>query len=203
MKLYYKPGACSMAAHILLNEAKIPYSLEKVDTSAGTTETGADYTAINPRGYVPALALDNGAIITENAAVLQYLAGQLPELGLEPSSEELGHVRVQEALSYLSAELHKAFSPFFAARAMIPEEKAAALAKLSLKLGQIDAMLADRPYLTGRDITVADFYAFVILNWTNFIDVSLQPWPKTAAFVDMMAQRPSVQRVLKQEGHAT
>ncbi|PCI53289.1 MAG: glutathione transferase GstA [Alphaproteobacteria bacterium] len=203
MKLYYKPGACSMAAHILLSETNAPYSLEKVDTIAGTTETGADYIAINPRGYVPALELDNGAIITENIALLQFLAGQFPELGLEPPEGELGQIRVLEALSYLSSELHKAFTPFFSARVMGPEEKAAAHAKLSSSIGQIEAMLSDgRPYLTGTDITVADFYAFVILNWTNFIDVSLQPWPKTTAFVEKIAQRPSVQRVLKKEGLA-
>lgn len=201
MKLYYKPGACSMAAHIVLNEAKAAYTLVKVDTSAGVTETGADFTAINARGYVPALELEDGVIITENTALLQYLADQYPSLKLAPPAGEMARVRLQEVLSYVSSELHKAFSPFFAAPAMTDDAKSSALEQLSRKIGHIEAMLADgRPYLTGPQITIADIYAFVVLNWTNFIGVSLEPWPKTTALVARVAERPSVQLALKEEG---
>lgn len=201
MKLYYKPGACSLAAHIVLNEAGASYELEKVDTAAGLTETGAAYAGVNPRGYVPAIELDDGTVITENAAILQFLADRFDQPGLAPPTGSMARVRLQEDLSFLSSEVHKAFSPFFAGRDLSPEEKAAALATLSHKIGHLEKMLSGKGgSLNGPEFSVSDAYAFVILNWSKFIGLSLEAWPNTARFVERHAMRPSVQKALREEG---
>ncbi len=201
MKLYYKPGACSLAAHIILIEAGAPYTVENVDTAEGRTEAGTDYKAINPRGYVPALELGDGTIITENAAVLQYIADRFPDGHFAPLADDIGRVRIQEDLSFLSSELHKAFSPFFASRDMSPAEKEAAMAKLTRQIGHFEDMLTrGGNSLNGPHFSVTDAYAFVILNWTNFIGVSLSAWPKTEAFVDRIKGRDAVRKALAEEG---
>lgn len=201
MKLFYKPGACSMAAHIILNETGTEFELVKVDTGAGQTEAGDDYTLVNPRGYVPALQLDDSTVVTENAAVLQLLADKFSSYKFAPAAGTIERIRVQEYLSFLSSELHKAFSPFFSGRSFSDEEKAAALAKLSRSIGLFDDMLPeDQKFLVDDAFSVADAYAFVILNWSNFIGVSLDPWAKTKAFVGRIGSRPSVQKALRTEG---
>ena len=203
MKLYYKPGACSLASHIILTEANASFGLEKVDTQRAKTETGADYGAIHPLGYVPALQLDSGEVITENPAILQYLGDLFPTLGMIPPSGSLERVRVQELLSFLSSELHKAYSPFFSGRKLSPEESEAVRARLRPKLDHLAAMLADgRPYLTGNDLTVADVYAFVILNWSNFVEAPLDAWPAIQSFTARVAQRAAVQKAMAAEGLA-
>src|SRR5262249_10498914 len=142
-------------------EAGGSYALEKTDTKAGRTESGADYAEINPRGYVPALRLDDGAVITENVAILQFLADQYPAMRLAPPWGTMARVRLQEGLSFLSSELHKAFGPFFAGKDLSPDEKSAALNKLSRTIGHFDAMLGDgRAGFGGEDFSVADAYAF-------------------------------------------
>jgi glutathione S-transferase len=202
MKLYYKPGACSMAARIVLNEADAPYTAERVDTEAGRTASGADYRAINPRGYVPALELDDGAVLTENAAILSLLAEMFSEQALRPIDLH-GRARLAECLSFLSCELHKAFGPFFAGRALAPDERSAAMERLGRQIGHVEGMLSDgRPFLLGEAFTVVDAYGFVILNWTGFIGVSLDPWPYVRAFHARIGGRPSVVLALKQEGLA-
>jgi len=201
MKLFYSPGACSLAAHIVLNEAGIVHALEKTDTKSGRTESGADYRAVNPRGYVPALKLDDGTVITENIAVLQFLADSGPSKRLAPPPGTMARVRLHESLSFLSSELHKAFSPFFSGGELASAERQAALAKLYRTISQFDAMLGDgQARFGGEDLSVADAYAFAILNWTSFIGVSLEPWPRTLAFVERMTAHPSVQRALREEG---
>ena len=203
MHLYFKPGACSMAAHIILNEARAEYTLEQVDTEAGLTASGASYAGINPRGYVPALRLADGEVITENAAVLQFLGDTFADLGLAPAAGTRARVRLHEVLSFLSSELHVAFSPFFARPDMSADKRAAATARLVAKLGQMAALLSDgRPYLLGDGFTVADAYGFVILNWSNFIGVSLEAWPDLTAFLARVGARASVQDTLQQEGLA-
>lgn len=203
MKLFYKPGACSMAAHILLNEAGVDYQLEKVDTDAGTTETGASYGTTNPRGYVPALQLENGEVLTENVAVLQWLSEQLPGFASNDNSAPLKKYRQLELLSFLSSELHKGFSPYFSGVAFSEEEKAAHATKLNAKIAQFDAILPkESPFLLGETFSVADAYAFVILNWSNFIGVSLEAWPRTKAYVEKIAARPAAQQTLREEGLA-
>lgn len=203
MHLYYKPGACSMAAHIVLNEVGAAHTRERVDTAKGLTESGADYAAINPRGYVPALRLGSGEVITENAAILQYLGDQFPEHALVPQAGTMARLRLQEALSFLSGELHKAFSPFFSGHEMTEAERAEAMGKLARRLGQFEAMLARTgPYVLGEQLTVADALAFVILNWTHFIGVSLADWPLLAQYTARMGARAAVRQALKEEGLA-
>lgn len=201
MKLYYKPGACSMSAHIILNEVGADFTLDKVDTLAGRSESGVDYSTINPRGYVPALQLNDGNVLTENIAILTYLADQNSNANLAPETGTFDHARLVETLSFLSSELHKAFGPLFALKNATPEEKAAPLKKLYQQLGHVESMLSDgRPYLNGDSFTVADAYGFVILNWTHFIGVPLDAWPNTKAYVQRVSDRPSVQQALKAEG---
>ncbi|MEE4010884.1 glutathione binding-like protein [Roseibium sp. FZY0029] len=203
MKLFYKPGACSMAAHLILNEAGATYSLEKVDTSAGLTETGAVYDETNPRGYVPALRFENGDVLTENVAILHWLGEQYPDFASDSAGKPLDRFRVLELLSFLSSELHKGFSPFFSGKQFSEADAADNLAKLKIRLGQFDALLAKGgDYLLGDSFSVADAYAFVILNWTNFIGVSLGDWPKTAAYVERIRARPAAQKTLQEEGLA-
>lgn len=203
MKLFYKPGACSMAAHLILNEAGATYSLEKVDTSAGLTETGAAYDETNPRGYVPALRFENGDVLTENVAILHWLGEQYPDFSSDSAGKPLDRFRVLELLSFLSSELHNAFSPFFSGREFSDAEAAERQAKLKTRLGQFDALLAKGgDYLLGDAFSVADAYAFVILNWTNFIGVSLGDWPETAAYVEHIRARPAAQKTLQEEGLA-
>ena len=199
MRLYYKPGACSLASRIVLIELGLDFNAVKVDTDAGLTEHGQDFRAVNPRGYVPALELETGEVITENPAVLQYL-GDLAPGGLTPPTGTLERVRLQEALNFISSELHKAFSPFFhgEARGDRVEPARAALAR---RIGDVDAMLADgRPFLLGARASVADIYLFVVLNWAGFIAFDLTPWPSVSAFMDRMIARPAVRIALQQEG---
>lgn len=205
MKLYYKPGACSMAAHIIFNEMGADYRLEKVDTQTRFTESGANYRDINPRGYVPALELDDGTVLTENAAILYYLAADHDQ-GHDQSQApaRLAVARQQEALSFLSSELHKAFTPFFSGELDSDAKREHALRRLMRQIDHVEAMLADgRPWLSGDSFGVVDAYAFVILNWTHFIGVALDDWPHARAFHLRVAARPATQRALAEEGLAS
>ena len=199
MRLYFKPGACSLASRIVLIELGQPFEAVKVDTDKGVTEDGADYSAINPRGYVPALKLDDGRIITENAAVLQYLA-ELQPGSLSPANGSWDYVRLQEALSFISSELHTAFSPFFRGEAT-GERRAPAQALLARRISDVELLLANNgPYLLGEQITVADIYLFVALNWAGFISFDLQSWPLVSDFMARVGGHSSVQTGLQQEG---
>jgi len=201
MKLYYKPGACSMAAHIVFNEIGLSFDLDKVDTSSGKTESGGDFRKISPNGYVPALVTNGGDVITENPAVLQYLADRVPEAGLAPANGTLERTRLQEALNFVSSELHKAFGPFFSGTDLDLEAKTQAHDNVARRIDHIERSLADgRVYLLGETFTVADAYAFVVLNWANFVGIDLAPWPKTRAYVTLMAARPSVVKAMITEG---
>lgn len=201
MKLYYKPGACSLASHIVLNEIGASFDVVKADTAAGKTETGEDFAAISPNGYVPALQLANGDIITENAAILQFLADQHPDKRLAPPNGTMERVRLQELLSFLSSELHKCFSPFFSGKTFTPDEKAELERKLARRLAHVEHRLSDgRAFLLGEDFTVADAYAFTVLSWTNFIKFDLSPWPLTKEFAQRVRSRPSVRKAMIAEG---
>lgn len=201
MKLYYKPGACSMASHIVLNELDIPFSLERTDTDQGVTETGRSYAEINPNGYVPALELEPGLILTENPAILEYLADLLPAKGLAPQEGSFERARLRELLAFLSSELHKAFSPFFAGTELTTDERHVAEARIAKRITPIEVQLSDkRPYLLGDQFSVADAYAFVILNWSQFIGFSLNEWPSTHAFCERLRSHPSVVKALVTEG---
>ena len=202
MKLFYKPGACSMASHIVLHELGVPFEVEAVDTSAGKTASGADYGKINAKGYVPTLVMDDGASLTEGPAILQYLADAHPEAGLLPNAGSIDRARVVEALTYVSSELHKAFGPLFNPAASVSEQDAAR-ASVATKFDHIEAILQDgRSTITPGNFTIADAYLFVVSNWANGTGIDLANWPNLAAYVTRMAQRPATQKAMRAEGLA-
>src|SRR5208283_4742650 len=194
MKLYYSPGACSLSPHIVATEAGIPVELEKVNLAEHKTESGADYYKVNPKGYVPALGLDDGSVLTEGPAIVQYLADQNPASGLAPKAGTIERYRLQEWLTFIGTELHKSFGPLFN-KASSDEVKNAAKA-------YINERLANRQYLLGSNFTVADAYAFTIINWTNFVGIDLKAYPNVAAYQARVGGRPKVYETLKAEGLA-
>lgn len=201
MKLYYKPGACSLASHIVLHEAGITCELDRVDTGAGKTEQGHDFSAINPNGYVPALELEEGEILTEGAAILQYLADKFPSAQLAPQSGTLERAQMQQHLNFVASELHKAFSPFFAKSPPQGAAKDTALSKLDDKMRVFDDHFSDgRVHLLGQKFSVADAYLFVVANWSNFLGIDLTQWPNVSAFVNRVAARPATQAAMRAEG---
>jgi len=192
MKLYFAPGACSLADHIALHEAGLTFEWIKVDLKARRTEKGDDYLAVNPKGYVPALSLDSGETLTENIAILDWIAHQAD--ALKPSGP-MGHTRLLEALAFISTEIHKAFKPFFAGGS--DEEKAKAGEMILKRMIYLaDTMLGD--YLFGATVSVADFYLFVMLLWAEKNGVKVPD--KLAAFRDRMKQLPSVRTAMGHEG---
>lgn len=200
MKLYYSPGACSLASHIALKEIGVAHDIEKVDTKAKKTEKGADFWAINPKGYVPAIELAPGQVLTEGAAILQHLADSNPGSKLAPAAGTLERARLNEWLTFISSEFHKAFGPLFYPNST-DDAKAAARTNVEKRLGFLDKTLSDgRAYLTGTTFTVADAYAFVVANWTNFVGISLDAYPHVKAYQARVGGRPAVQSALKAEG---
>lgn len=201
MKLYYKPGACSLASHIVLNELGDPFAIEAVDTTAKRTASGADYLRINGKGKVPALEID-GDVLTEGPAILQFVADRKGRRDLAPETGTMARARVSEVLNFTGTELHVAFGPLFNP-ASDDAAKASARKAVTAKLGWLEDRLADgRAFLTGRDFTIADAYAFVVVNWANFTGIDLSAWPKLAGFMSRVAARPSVQKSLHAEGLA-
>ncbi len=199
MKLYYAPGACSLAVHIVLCELGLPHALAKVDLKNHTLADGSDFYAINPKGYVPALELANGQLLTEASAIVQYLADLRPEAGLLPPAGSLERFRVQEWLGFIATELHKGlgavFNPTIGA-----DWKAAVLARVGQRLAFVDGELKGRHYLTGSQYSVADAYLFTILGWTRFMHIDLAPWPELVAFQQRVAARPAVRQAMQVEG---
>ena len=199
MKLFLKPGSCSLASHIVLEEIGRPYDTETVDLAKKLTASGADFWAINPKGYVPALLLDDGDLLTEGPAILQYLADLAPELQLAPANGSKARYQLQSWLTFIGTEVHKSFSPFFNPKA--PQEwKDIARANLERRLAYIAQQLEGRDYLLGSDFSVADAYLFTVLNWSKFIKLDLGAWPLLAAYQARVAARPAVQAALKAEG---
>jgi glutathione S-transferase len=199
MKLYYSPGACSLSPHIVARELGIPVEFKKVNVKDKTIEGGGDYSKINARGYVPALELDNGQVLTEGPAIIQYLADQKPETGLAPKNGSMERYRLQEWLNFLTSEIHKGFSPLF--KPNTPEEyKKISKDNLAARFDWLDKQLAGKDYLTGKAFTVADAYLFVLLNWTKFQSIDLNRWPNLAAFHARVGARPKVQEALQFEG---
>jgi len=189
-----------MASHIVLHEIGKPFEIEKVSTKTKEMESGRDYWAINPKGAVPALEIDGGDVLTEGPAILQYIADTNAATDLAPPTGTLARARVQEMLSFVGSELHKAFSPLFHAD-KTDAEKAAAREVVQKKFAWLESRLGDgRPYLTGANFTVADAYAFVVANWSNVTGVSLEALPKLKDYVARVAARPSVQAAMKAEG---
>ncbi len=199
MKLYYSPGACSQAVHIALHEAGLDHNSEAVDLRAKRTETGADYWAINPKGSVPALDLGNGELLTENAAILQYLGDLSGDPALLPPVGELRRYRVLEWLNFIATELHKGFGPLWNPNASV-ETKLAARDLLAKKFDYAEQKLGAGPFLMGEPLTIADPYLFVMLGWTGLHGIDLGHWPGLVAFTERMRGRPAVDIVLRAEG---
>jgi len=199
MKLYYYPGACSLAPHIVAREAGIPLSLEKVDLANRTTETGASYTAINPKGYVPALGLQDGSVLTEASAIIQYLADSQSSAALAPAHGTMERYRLLEWLGFISTEIHKGFGPLW--NPATPDDvKVATKERLATRFALLDETLGKQPFLLGDKFTIADAYLFTVVNWTNFHGIDISPFPNLQAFQARVASRPSVQQALEAEG---
>jgi len=199
MKLYYSPGACSLSPHIVLLEAGLPFEKVKVDTKTKTLEGGGDYKAINPLGYVPALQLDDGTILTEGPAIVQYIADKVPAKKLAPPNGTLERTQLQSWLNFVTSELHKSFSPLFNP-AMPEEAKQHFRERIGTRFAHLDKHLAKNGHIMGKDFSVADAYAFVISNWARAVDVDLAPHANVLAWRKRVGARPAVQAAMKAEG---
>jgi glutathione S-transferase len=200
MKLYYSPGACSQAAHIVLRELGLKFDAVPVDLAKHTLPDGSDFRRINPKGYVPMLELDDGTRITEASVILQYLADRKPGT-LAPVWGRLERYQLMEWLSFIATEVHKGFAPLWNPQTP-PEIRERAVAGLGNRFGFVAATLARQPYLTGSAFSIADAYLFVILGWAGHHKLDLGPWPALVEFQARVAARPSVQATLKAEGLA-
>ncbi|MGN2244272.1 glutathione transferase GstA [Frateuria sp. GZRR33] len=201
MKLYYMPGACSLSPHIVAREAGIDLQLVKVDGATKRTEDGADFLAINPKGYVPALELDDGQLLTEGPAIVQYLADLKPASRLAPANGTLARYRLQEVLGYINSEIHKSYSPLFKPDTpeATREERKEYLRK---RYALLESALATHPWLLGEQFTVADAYLFTVTNWARHVKLDLSYFPAIQAFQHRMLERPAVQAAMDFEGLA-
>ncbi|WP_347254687.1 glutathione transferase GstA [Leminorella grimontii] len=199
MKLFYKPGACSLSPHIILNEIGLSYSVEKVDLATKKTEHGEDFLKVNPKGQVPTLQLDDGDILTEGVAIVQYLAHRAPTKHLMPPADTKPFYHALEWLNFISTELHKGFSPLFNPKT--PEEyKQVAKEKLFNSFSYVDSVLQTRPYILGASFSVADAYLFTVTRWAAAVKLDLRGLKALADYMARMADRPAVKAALKAEG---
>lgn len=198
MKLYYSPSACSLSPHIVANELGLSIELVKVDTAAKRTEHGEDYLAINPKGLVPALQLDDGAVLTEGPAIVQYLADLKPDAQLVPATGSMARYRLQEMLGYINSELHQSYLPLFNP-ACSDEVRSARMAYLHKHYRLIDAALGRAPFLLSDRFTVTDAYLFVVTRWAEFVKLDLSAFPNLLAFQARIAARPAVQAAMRRE----
>ncbi|AWC20682.1 Glutathione S-transferase GST-6.0 [Aminobacter sp. MSH1] len=201
MKLFYMPGACSLAPHIVANEVGIDLDLVKVDGKTKTTEAQQDFLATNPNGYVPALVLGDGELMTEASVLVQYLADQKPESGLMPKAGDMARYRVQQWLAFVATELHKVFGAFF--KPNTPEAtKEINRELLARRLAYVDAKLDGRSYLMGDAFTAADAYLWTILGWARHVGIDLSSFANIQRYLGTVAARPAVQKALRAEGLA-
>lgn len=198
MKLFYSPGACSLASHIALEEAGLKYDICKVNLRTKQLEDGSDFRQLQPHGYVPALQLKNGEVLTEGPAILQYIADQAPGAGLAPANGSFARYRLQSLLNFIATEVHKNFSVLFDAMAA-EASKTAARARLDLRLTQLQATLTD-PYLLGDQFSVADAYLFVCLSWSRLVGYDVTQFSGLTQFIERVAQRPAVVKAMQAEG---
>ena len=199
MKLYFSPGACSLSPHIVANEAGIPLELVKVDTRTKTVAREGDFWDVNPKGYVPALELDGGEVLTEGPAIAQYLADLAPAAALAPANGTFERVRVQEALNYLTSEIHKAYSPLFDPE-VLPAVREERLAYLTKRYALIERQLEGRKYLVGDRFTVADAYLFTLTRWARAVRLDLSGFPNLEAFQKRIGSRKAVVDAMRAEG---
>jgi len=198
MKLYYSPGACSQAPHILLHEIGLDHDAERVDLKAKKLEDGSDYLKVNPKGAVPALELDSGEVLTENAVVLQYLGDRASWPEVLPPMGDFRRYRVLELVNFITTELHKRFSYLFS-RDASDEMKQFVLKELEKKFDYVNERMGNGPFFFDEQLTLPDVYLFVIAGWAEKF-TGLNRWPNLKAFRERMMQRPSVRHVLKFEG---
>lgn len=199
MKLFFSSGACSLSPHIALLEAGLPFELQKVDTKSHKTAEGADFYAVNAKGYVPVLQLNDGQHLTEGPAIVQYIADQKPESKLAPAAGSLERYRLQEWLNFITSEIHKGFSPLFSADTPA-EYKEIAKKKLATRFDWTSAQLKGKKYLMGDTFTVADGYLFTVINWGQWVGIDLAAWPVLKDYHARVGARPKVREALKAEG---
>lgn len=199
MKLYFSAGACSLSPHIVLHELGIPFEAVKVDLRSKKTKAGDDLRTIAPKGYVPALVLDDGALLTEGPAIVQYLADQKPESGLAPANGTMERYRLQEWLNYLSTEIHKPFGPLFD-KSTTDERRAVVVDQLGKRLDFVAKALEGKSFLLGESFTVADAYLFTLLGWSRWTSFDLSPWPVLVDYAARVSARPAVQAAMRAEG---
>ncbi|AJJ20033.1 MULTISPECIES: glutathione transferase GstA [Yersinia] len=198
MKLFYKPGACSLSPHIVLREAGLDFSIESVDLATKITETGEDYLSINPKGQVPALVLDDGSLLTEGVAIVQYLADLVPDRHLIAPAGTLSRYHAIEWLNFVATELHKGFSPLFNPKT--PDEyKVIARERLDKQFSYVDSVLAQHDYLLGKKFSVADAYLFTVTRWANALKLDITQRSNLDKYMARVAERPAVKAALAAE----
>ena len=199
MKLYFSPGACSMASHIVLFETSLPFTTERVDMRTKLTAGGADFNQVNPKGYVPALELKDGTVLTEGPAILQFLADLAPASNLAPANGTLERYELIALLNFIATEIHKNFSPLFDPQtgADAQQQRRTALAK---RYAYIEQVLSDKDFLTGASFTVADAYLFTVSNWAGRVNVDLSAFRNLQAWLARVGMRPAVQQAMRAEG---
>lgn len=199
MKLYYAPGACSLAPHIVLQECGLPFALERVDLATHKTASGADYYGINPKGYVPTLELDDGTRLTEGPVIVQYICDQAGNTELMPAAGSLARYRVMEWQCYLNSELHQGFAPLFNP-AFDAAAKALFVSRLQQKFSWVSAQLRGQQYLTGDSFSAADAYLFVLSGWAPYLKLELPNTEELQGYLQRIAARPAVQKAMQSEG---
>ncbi len=199
MKLYFAPGACSLSPHIVLFEAGQKFEAEKVDLGSKKTASGQDFNAINPKGYVPALVLDDGSVLTEGPAIVQYIADKAPNAKLAPANGSLERYRLQETLNFISTELHKTMGALF--NPSLPEDAKKMFRAMAIKrLTSVNETLGKQSFLQGGEFSVADAYLFTVLSWAGHVGVDLSPFAAIKSYQERVGSRPNVQAALKAEG---
>lgn len=199
MKLYYLKGACSLASHITLYESGLPFEAASLDRATRITSDGKEFNKLNPKGYVPALLLDNGELITENVAVLQYVADLVPAKKLAPAAGTMERVRLQEWLAFINSEVHKSFSPLFNPAAP-PEAKEYTKINLTRRLDWLESGWGSRSFLMGEQFTVADAYLYTVFGWLKGGGLDADKWPALKRYHERVGTRPAVQQARKAEG---
>lgn len=206
MKLYYKAGACSLAPHIVMAELNMVYETESVDLKTKMCASGTDYKTINPLGAVPAIRMESGAVLTENAVILQYLADQKPEAGLLPKLGTADRYHALEWLNFIATDLHKAYTPLFFAGMIVKNAEGNAELKnyyvdlLGKRLEVASKRLGDNKFAMGDSFTVVDAYLFTVLGWSKFVGVDYSKYENITNYMSRVAERPSVMRAMKEEG---
>jgi glutathione S-transferase len=199
MKLFYSPGTCALAPHIVAQEAGIELELDQVDRKSKRTASGSDYLAINPKGYVPALQLDDGEVLTEGPVIAQYLADRKPSAGLAPAAGTIARYRLMEMLGYINSEIHKTYSPLFNPN-IAPATREERLAYLRKRYSAIEERLSNHQFLVGDSFSIADAYLFTVTRWADVVKLDLSDFPNVLAFQTRIAARPAVQAAMKLEG---